>query len=154
MFIPEQEDEVISVEQTWIRWSWVVDVEATTELLTDDAEETTGAVPVIELPDNIIDEVFSVKLAFCLDWDCKSVNLLANFVSKESDSSSFCWFASFCKSQLHRVQKEGGSETAVVGVGGIMSIVAVGCEDTVVASVQDTECVVKSSYDLTIGWLR
>ena len=32
--------------------------------------------------------------------------------------------------------------------------VAVGCEDTVVASVQDTECVVKSSYDLTIGWFR
>ena len=59
---------------------------------------------------------------------CKLVSLLVNVVPKELDLSSICWFPCFCISQLHRVQKDGGSETTVVGVGGIMSIVAVGCE--------------------------
>ena len=42
MFITEQEDNVTSVEQSWLRCSWVVDVDAITEVFTGITDEAGG----------------------------------------------------------------------------------------------------------------
>ena len=126
MFTTEHEDDDISVEHTWLRCNWVVDVDAIRELLVDDVEETAGTVLMNVSCVDILDEsVCVVSMLFCCIDDCKPVSLSDNVVAK-FESSSLSWLVCFCISQLHRVHKGGGSEITVVGVGGMISIVAGG----------------------------
>ena len=59
MFITEQEDNVTSVEQSWLRCSWVVDVDAITEAFTGITDEAGGVFFAKEYLVNVSGKFFS-----------------------------------------------------------------------------------------------